>query len=59
MATSIYSQPGAAPKEPAMDVPSYQMSQGDSTVEMGTFQPPPATTPVPRLVDSQRPPLPV
>lgn len=36
--------------QPSMDVPSYQMSQPDSTMEMGSAQAPSGTTPAPRLV---------
>ncbi|RYP61701.1 hypothetical protein DL769_007590 [Monosporascus sp. CRB-8-3] len=49
LVTSIYSQP-PAPKEPQMDVPSYQMSPGDSTLEMGSFSAPPPTSPAPGSV---------
>ncbi|RYP71756.1 hypothetical protein DL770_008074 [Monosporascus sp. CRB-9-2] len=46
LVTSIYSQP-PAPEEPQMDVPNYQMSPGDSTLEMGSFSAPPPTSPAP------------
>ncbi|RYP17212.1 hypothetical protein DL765_004668 [Monosporascus sp. GIB2] len=46
LVTSIYSQPPSQ-KEPQMDVPSYQMSPGDSTLEMGSFSAPPPTSPSP------------
>ncbi|RYP78090.1 hypothetical protein DL771_000783 [Monosporascus sp. 5C6A] len=46
LVTSIYSQ-SPRPNEPQMDVPNYQMSPADGTMEMGSFSAPPPTSPAP------------
>ncbi|RYP10494.1 hypothetical protein DL764_000677 [Monosporascus ibericus] len=51
LVTSTYSQT-PTPKEPQMDVPNYQMSPGDGTLETGSFSAPLVTSSAPGNLSS-------